>query len=222
MKRNSKPKSTPRTVRNLAELARVEGVSRATATRWNRDGAVSWNEDGTIDVLATRRLFREIAGPTKDPAIREARLRILEVEARLRTLRLQERERALLPVQDYEDSLTEVFGAIRGNISALVPTTAQMLMTLDRNADDFRTLCIATDRHLKTLAYNLYLRVRVSLAIASGVPSKKALKIAAKAWRDAFPDAWQEKGNTDEKSLLEEIESGKKNASTDARKGEKS
>jgi hypothetical protein len=76
---------TSKYVANLAELSRLEGVARSTATRWDAAGHVVRLPDGRIDVSATRRLVQE---GTRDPGAAAARRRLIEARASREEIRL--------------------------------------------------------------------------------------------------------------------------------------
>ncbi len=205
MKRNSRPKSTPQTCETLAEYARLDGISRATATRRNRSGMIVWNDDRKIDIPATRQLVREMSNASgTDPRIIEARLSILQAEAKLRTLRLRQREHELIEVADVESAVNQSFVVIKIAFSGMVPWLANELLTMDRKTG-LRDMCIAIDGRLEEMIYSAYVGVRAELGNLVRQSSNKALRQAAETWKTMFGTSWQEKGDVDEVTVLGQI-----------------
>ncbi|MBW6503261.1 hypothetical protein K0B90_03145 [bacterium] len=192
MKRNTGNGKTPRTVPNLASLARLENVSRATTTRWNRDGAVSWDGD-RIDVQATRRLVKELAGPTKDPRLAEARLKILKAEAALRELKLQQRKGELVEASEVEADLLTAFSSLTTIHYSVIPWISATLLSMDKAKDsDFRKLCIGISDRVEEAFYSAYVNSRLRLGELAGESRRKTLRAAAAVWKLNFGSRWED------------------------------
>jgi len=189
MKRNTKTSRTPSTVASLAALARLENVSRATATRWNRDGAVVWDDD-EIDVQATRRLVKELAGPTKDPRLQEARLEILKAEASLRRLKLKQREGELVELAEVEAILREVFPSIKIGFAGFVPWLYAEVHQVGHK--DQRVAFYEISERVDQVVFSVYVSLAQTMARLTGKNVRKAERAVMLAWRSAFGRSWED------------------------------
>jgi len=186
MRRNK----TPKYAATLAEYARIEGVSRATATRRDQSGQIVRNDGGQIDIVATRQIVRELSGTATDPRVVEARLKILQAEGRLRELRLREKEGTLIETNSVESATLNSFAGVKTALRGLVPWLASELMAMDRETD-MRRLCYQIDERLDVLIFNAYVVLARSLAEIANRTGTRAEKMAAEAWKAAFPSDWQ-------------------------------
>lgn len=178
----------PKYCATLAEYARIERVSRATATRRDQAGQIVRNDGGQIDLAATRQIVRELAGTTTDPEIVKARLKILQAEGRLRELRLREKQGALIDRMETERAIQNAFALLLRDIRSLTPR----LYFSVRSASDPPAGMHAVHEELRTTAYNIFGHVHDQLAEIAGTRPSIASKVVREAWAASAPADWRE------------------------------
>lgn len=183
-----KRSKTPKYAATLAEYARIEGVSRATATRQDQAGQIVRDDDGRIDIAASRELKRELSGTATDPRVVEARLKILQAEGRLRELRLKQKQGTLIDRQETERAIQDAFACLLRDIRVLTPR----LYFAVRDAGDPPAGMHATHEELRLAAYNIFGRVHDALAELAGTKPSMATKIVREAWAASAPADWRE------------------------------
>ncbi len=179
-----KGKKPPKYCATLAEYARIEGVSRATATRRDKAGQVAWTDDTPprIDLAGTRQLVREMSNAGADPRLIAARLRILEAEGRMRELRLRQREGNLVPRSEVEDALTVLFAEMRQSFRFSV----QKIWHTARAEEEQRAGVARTGDIMDAVLFNAWVHFHEMLAIVAETDRREAVKMAKKAWDEGF------------------------------------
>ena len=183
-------KAVNKTVGNLAELARLEGVARSTVTRWDQSGAVSWTDDDPprIDVSATRALVKEYTAPTSktDGKLAGLRAKNLAVEIRLRELRLRHREGELVEKDDVDFALRDLFTELRQSFRHNIV----QLVTLAHACDSSREALYKFDDHMADILYQTYAQFHIRLAINTGEKPSEVRRMVKKAWESFAIPGW--------------------------------
>lgn len=184
----------PKYCATLAEYARIERVSRATATRRDQSGQVVWTDDALrrIDIQATRQLVRELATSAGDPEIKAARLQLLQTESRLREMRLRKLEGELIETARVDFVMKDAFLAIRAGFTGFVPWLWSEAAVLVGGGGEQRAGMYALDEKINTVVFNVYVVLCRTLADLANRSGGKAERLAAEAWKTAFPSDWQD------------------------------
>jgi hypothetical protein len=183
-------KKAIKTVKNLAELARLEGVARSSVTRWDQSGAVAWTDDTPprIDVAGTRALVREYAAPTAktDTKLAALRARNLGVEIRIRELRLKQRSGELLEKSEVDFSMRDIFSQLRQAFRSYVPK----LVTTANGCDGSRAAMNRVDDQIEEMLYQVYVLFFIKL---SGEENPgEVRRMIRKAWASFGIPGWEE------------------------------
>jgi len=181
-------KKAVKTVGNLAELARLEGVARSTVTRWDQSGAVAWDDNDRIDVAATRALVKEYTAPTSktDGKLAALRAKNLEVEIRIRELRLRQREGELVEKDDVDFAMRDLFVELRQQFRLFVPK----LVAFARSCDGSREAMNKVDDAIHVMLFEVFALFHVLLS-----KEKKASEVrrmVKKAWSAFGIPGWEE------------------------------
>lgn len=172
-------KKAVKTVGNLAELARLEGVARSTTTRWDASGAVAWNADDRIDVAATRALVREYTAPTSktDSKLAALRAKNLAVEIKIRELRLRQREGELLEKDEVDFALRDLFVGLRQQFRMSIPK----LVLIASACDGSREAMAKVDDQMHDILYNVFATFHMVLLRERNKPSE-IRRMVREAW----------------------------------------
>ncbi len=185
-------KKPNKTVGNLAELARLEGVARSTVTRWDQSGAVSWTDDDPprIDVTATRALVKEYTAPTSktDGKLAGLRAKNLQVEIRLRELRLRHREGELVEKDEVDFALRDLFTRLRQSFRHNIV----QLVTLAHACDSTREALYKFDDHMAGILYHTYAEFHVQLAVHTKEKPSVVGRMVREAWESFAIPGWDE------------------------------
>jgi len=185
-------KKTGKSVCNLAELSRLEGVARSSVTRWDQAGAVAWTDDDPprIDVGATRALVKEYKSPTSktDGKLAALRAKNLGVEIRLRELRLRHREGELVEKAEVDFALCDLFTRLRQSFRHNIV----QLVVLAHECDSTREALYKFDDHMADILYHTYAEFHVRLAVNTGEKPSEVRKMVRKAWESFAIPGWAE------------------------------